>query len=190
MPRALIVLTESFADWECALLMAAGREYLGLEIETAAPAARPVRSIGGLLVTPDAGLDVAVPGRFDAIVLAGGLVWGTEAAPDLTGPLRAFAAAGRVIGGICGATLALAEAGLLDDRDHTSNSLEFLGMATAYGGAARYRDAPYAVSDRGVITAPGTAPTTFAVAVIAALGLDTPDFATEIRQFAAEYAQP
>ena len=37
MTRIAIALTPDFADWECALLMAVARSYLGVEILTASP---------------------------------------------------------------------------------------------------------------------------------------------------------
>ena len=64
---------------------------------------------------------------------------------------RRWSEAGTPVAGICGATMGLARAGLLDDRRHTSNAPEQLSP-TGYAGAAHYVDAP-AVTDRGVITA-------------------------------------
>ncbi|WP_286892393.1 DJ-1/PfpI family protein [Thermobacillus sp.] len=54
---------------------------------------------------------------------------------------------------ICGATAALAEAGLLDNRPHTSNSLEFLTFfCPNYRGASFYRDEPVVVDGRLITT--------------------------------------
>ena len=65
---------------------------------------------------------------------------------------------------ICGATLGLARAGLLDDRPHTSNAPDFLASNPNYCGADHYQVAKV-VSDGTVITAPATAPIYFARAV-------------------------
>lgn len=43
------------------------------------------------------------------------------------------------VAGICGATYGLARAGLLDERRHTSNALDFL-TSSGYAGASRYVD--------------------------------------------------
>ena len=73
-----------------------------------------------------------------------------------------------MVAAICGATYGLARAGLLDDRDHTSNAADFLAGVPGYGGADHYQEAR-AVHDRGLITAPATAPVDFARAVFEAL---------------------
>lgn len=68
------------------------------------------------------------------------------------------------------ASLAGARSGILDGLAHTSNGPTYLDR-TAYCGAAHYRDVPYAVADRGVITAPGTSPVSFALTVMRQLGI-------------------
>ncbi|WP_433944781.1 DJ-1/PfpI family protein [Paenibacillus sp. SN-8-1] len=60
--------------------------------------------------------------------------------------------AGGHVAAICGATLALADAGLLDDRQHTSNSPEYLNLSSPlYKGAARYKGEKI-VADGNLIT--------------------------------------
>ncbi|NED62370.1 glutamine amidotransferase, partial [Streptomyces sp. SID10244] len=82
---------------------------------------------------------------------------------------RRWVEAGVPVAGICGATVGLARAGLLDDRAHTSNAAAQL-EPTGYAGAANYVDAP-AVTDRGVVTAAAVAPVDFAREVFALLGV-------------------
>ncbi|HLP68877.1 MAG TPA: DJ-1/PfpI family protein [Rhizobium sp.] len=122
MTRIAIALAEDFADWECALLMAAARAYLGAEVVTASPDGRPVTSMGGLKVTPDLSFADLDPARFDALVLPGGLSWEKGTAPDFSPLVRAFHDAGKVVGGICAAASAVAGAGILDGVAHTGNS--------------------------------------------------------------------
>ena len=70
--------------------------------------------------------------------------------------------AGVPVAAICGATIAVARAGLLDDRAHTSNDPDYLAShAAEYRGARHYVEA-LAVRDRGVITASGVGPIEFA----------------------------
>ena len=74
---------------------------------------------------------------------------------------------------ICGATLALASAGLLDERPHTSNGPGFLEMfCPSYRGTNHYVDEP-AVSDGKLITAAGTAPLEWAREILDVLGVFT-----------------
>lgn len=181
MARIVLVVVDPFADWEPAHLAAGARTDLGDEVRWASPGGRPLRSMGGLSVTVDAAVEELDPADLDALVLIGSPRWESAQPPDLSDLLRRAVQAGRVVGGICAATLALARAGLLDDRVHTSNSLEFLAAhAAGYRGAARYRDVPYAVTDGRVVTAAGSAPATFAIEVLQLLH---PEAAAELAEF-------
>ena len=187
--RIAIVLTEDFADWECALLMATARGELGVEVAVLTPGGRGVTSIGGLAVASAGALEAVLPADFDALVLCGGKIWQSPDKPDLEQVVRRFVEAQKPVATICDATLELARLGLLDARAHTSN---FPGMleewAPAYRGTARYSDAPQAVRDGGVITASGAAPVTFAAAVLAAIGLETPDIQDYFAFYRAEHS--
>ena len=75
---------------------------------------------------------------------------------------------------ICGATLALAHAGLLDKRPHTSNGAGFLEMfCPAYKGKDFYVDLP-AVADGNLITASATGSLAWAKLIIENLGVFMP----------------
>ncbi|MBC7148311.1 MAG: DJ-1/PfpI family protein [Rhizobium sp.] len=187
MPRIAVALQSDFADWEPALLMAAARYYLGCEVLTASPDGQPVVSMGGLKVTPDIGFAEIDPKRFDALVIPGGYAWEKGQAFDFTELARGFRAENKVVAGICAAASALAATGLLDDVAHTGNSLASHGKYPGYHGADHYRDQPQAVSDRGIVTAPGSAPDTFATEVLKALDLWTSEAEAELSAFAAEH---
>ena len=77
--------------------------------------------------------------------------------------------AGVPVAAICGATLGLARAGLLDTRRHTSAAPEYLA-ASGYRGGERYVDAR-AVADGGLVTAGPQSPVQFARAALGLLGL-------------------
>jgi putative intracellular protease/amidase len=184
--RLGVLLVDGFADWEAALLMAAARGHMGLQVTTASPDGREVVSMGGLRVVPDLPMVRLEPEAVDALVMPGGSFWESAEGADLATPAPAFREAGRPVAAACAATLALARAGLLDDVAHTGNGREYLA-ASGYGGGARYRDVPHAVSDGGIVTAAGTAPVTFAVAVLAALGRAGPELEGFAALFAAEH---
>ena len=75
------------------------------------------------------------------------------------------------IAAIGAATTAVARAGLIRGRRHTSNGLSYLRQhVPGYSEMAAYIDAP-AVRDRGLITAPGLADVEFAAAIMAELGV-------------------
>ncbi len=181
-------LTDRYADWEVALLMAEGRSFLGLGFVVATPAARPVTSMGGMTAMPQAAIDTLDPNAFDALVVCGGESWQTQDAPDISATIRAFSQRGKLVAGICAATLALARAGVLDDVAHTSNALELLETTEAYHGRARYRNTAAAVSDANIITAAGTAPVTFTAEIFRALGHGSPELDGYVAQFGQEFS--
>ncbi|MGP1397920.1 MAG: DJ-1/PfpI family protein [Inquilinaceae bacterium] len=190
MPRIAIVLTEGYADWECAFLNGVGRGFYGLDTVNAMPGGRTVTSQGGLRTVATARLEDVGPDRYDGLVICGGTIWETEQAPDAGRIAAAFVRAGKPVGGICGGTLALARAGLLDDRAHTSNGLDFLSTNVPdYRGAKGYVDTVGAVSDRNVITAPGTAPVHFTGEIFRAAGLDDGAVAGFLGMLAAEHRE-
>lgn len=190
MTRIAIALTEEFADWEPALLAAAARGYLGVEIVTASPDGKPVTSMGGLKVMPDTAYDALDPDDIDALVIPGGLSWEKGAAPDFTDLVHRFRAQDRVVAGICAAASALAGTGVLNHAAHTGNSLASHQRYEMYEGAGLYRDQPQAVSDKGIVTAPGNSPVTFAAEVLKALDLWGPEAEAEISVFSAEHLKP
>jgi putative intracellular protease/amidase len=187
MTRLAIILTEGFADWEVAQLMASGRSYFGFGIVTATPMGAPVTSMGGLRLQPDMAVEALDPTDFDGIAICGGTIWETQDAPDLRPVIEAFDRAGKVIAAICAGTLALARAGLLNGVAHTSNRPDFLDGIPSYTGKARYRDAPQAVRDGRIVTAAGTAPITFTTEVYRALGKGGEELEDYMALFGAEH---
>jgi putative intracellular protease/amidase len=163
-----IVLIDGFADWEFGLLSGGAAEHFGAKVIFISPDARPVISIGGLEARPARGISPQENEDLDAVALIGSDVWTGAAAPDLGPLLASVRAKGGVIGAICAATAALARGGFVDGLKHTSNGADWLkGYVSAYPGDALYQDVPRAVSDKGVVTAPGTAPISFAAEFLA-----------------------
>lgn len=169
---------DTMADWEYAYLtagltIAAEQGDTRYRFVTAsATGTTQVTTTGRLRVLLDTTLDDVPFDAISALVLPGGETWGAghEQVLDLA---RRCVEAGTPVAAICGATFALARTGLLDDREHTSNAPDFLASAPGYAGHALYREARTVV-DRGVVTAPATAPVDFARAVFEALELFPP----------------
>lgn len=109
--------------------------------------------------------------RPEVLVVVGGTLWETERAPDIRALLNEQFQRGATTAGICGGTLALARAGLLNGRAHTSNDAGFLTRhAEGYTGQRHFVASAAAVVDDRVITAPGSAPVSFTAAVFSAAG--------------------
>lgn len=158
-----LLVVPGFADWEPAHALAELRRHGGYRVEVVGLTSEPVESMGGLRVQPSrsiAGIDLADVAVF---ILPGGDRWeSSELEPALVTLLRELDNAGVPVAAICGATVAIARAGLLRGRRHTSNGRSYLrDHVPGYAGGAEYVDAP-AVRDRGLITASGLADVEFA----------------------------
>ncbi len=188
MTSAITILTDNFADWETALLNSTARLYYGFYTRFATPGGQPVTSSGGMLVTPQLALEDISLDELDLLMVCGGSSWQSGKAPDLTALLRAAQAKNIVLAGICDGTRVLAQAGVLDNVRHTSNSAANL-LETGYAGAALYQDVPWAVADQRIITAPGTAPVSFTAEVLRALGIADDNLADYLAMHGAEHGQ-
>ena len=168
--HVVVLLQPGAADWEMGPVLPVLKEYFGATIRTASPDGKTVVSMGGVMLDVDTGYDTADLREADLVVIIGSDAWMRFDDAALSNRLKARADEGKPIAAICAGTLALARAGVLDDRPHTSNSGPFLSEnAAVYAGGDRYRDVAHAVSDGVVATAPGSAPASFAVACAALL---------------------
>ncbi len=173
MSKIAIVLTNGYADWECAFLNGIGSAYYGVETINVAPIGENIVSQGGVHTIPDDSLENVKVEEFDALVICGGMAWTTPQAPNMKHLALEFLDHGKHVAAICGGTLALANAGILNNKRHTSNDLNFLtSNSTVYAGQSHYVDDPTAVTDQSVITAAGNAPAHFSAAVFRAVGVD------------------
>lgn len=190
MPRLAILLTNGFADWECAFLNGIGNAYYGIETRNVSPNGKSIVSQGGLQTIPDDTLASVKPEAFDVFVICGGNIWATERAPEIQHLAEGFLGARKYVAAICGGTLALANVGILDNKRHTSNALEFLSTGSEkYSGHSHYINEVKAVEDQRVITAPGHAPAHFSAAVFKAAGINEDIVSEFLAMLSAEHNQ-
>ena len=166
---------DGMADWEAAYAIAAinnpqfqlvpGR----FRVATVAESLYPITSVGGMCIQPDLVLSDVSPVASSLLILPGGERWESRGNEQALEKARNFIAVGVPVAAICAATLALARAGLLDNRRHTSNGREYLA-GNGYHGGRFYLDVP-AITDKHVITASGIAPIDFAREIFKTLDL-------------------
>lgn len=154
---------DTLADWELGYVTAElnskrffKKDAPDISVKTAGISKEPVKTMGGLTVIPDCVIsDIAVNEK-SVLVLPGASTWDNpihNAIIDTAGDLLS---AGAAVCAICGATAALANAGLLDQRLHTSNGMGYLEMCSpCYKGQPFYVDKP-SVADHNLITASST----------------------------------
>lgn len=161
-----VFVFDTLSDWEpCYAVAGINNPMFQLQpgrfvVKTVGANLQPVKTMGGFTLAPDMTLDSLDPKDSAMLILPGGITWDQGKNVEAVEKAKVFLDAGVPIAAICGATAALARAGLLDDRRHTSNMREYLA-GTGYRGAALYQDEP-AVTDQLVITAGGLAPVDFA----------------------------
>ena len=186
MNTAYVLLPNGYADWEPASALAELKRTFGFSVRTIGLSSETVVSMAGLRVIPDLTLADFQPISADILILPGGDFWTKGEATEVSKTVQAMVALSRPVAAICAATLALAYAGLLDERSHTSNGITFIEKYVPwYRGSKLYQASP-AVSDGVVITANGLAPFAFAAAIFRTL---VPERMLDIETYERLYAQ-
>jgi len=169
--KVYLLVFDGLADWEPALALCEINKSRMFEIVTVGFSAKPVTTMGGLKILPDATIDDVAPSEAALFIMPGGMLWELGSPAGMAELLARLAAEGVVVAAICGATLEVARSGLTAGRLHTSNFLGYLkNMLPDYRDEALYVNEP-AVSDRGLITASGLAGVEFACAILGQLGI-------------------
>ena len=180
--RTLYLYTlDTLADWEPGHVMAelrSGRYLkdpaLRYSVVLCGSNLDPVTTMGGLHLTPEVLIEDIRPVSGDVLVLPGADTWLDPAQAPALKVAGRLLDEGILVAAICGATLGLANAGLLDKRPHTSNDPAALKMfCPNYRGVDHYVNEP-AVTDGNLITATGLAPVEFAYQVFRSLDVMTP----------------
>ncbi len=170
---------DTLSDWEAGYAVAGINNPAfqakpgSFHMKTAGLSKDPVTTMGGITILPDLTLDELEASQSAMLILPGGSTWDRGENTAAVEKAISFLAGEVPVAAICGATAGLARAGILDDKYHTSNSLDYL-RATNYRGEAFYRDQP-AVTDGGLITAGGLAPIDFAGHIFKRLGVYSTD---------------
>jgi putative intracellular protease/amidase len=169
--NVFLYVLDTLADWEIAFLIAeinSGR-YLRKDIEKphiikVGNNLIPIKTMGGIEIIPDIDVDTMNPKKGDFVILPGADTWQNGNNQRIIDKINGNTDI--TIGAICGATFALADNGMLDNKRHTSNDKDYLKMVCKnYKGETLYENKP-AVVDGNLITATGIAPLDFTFEVI------------------------
>lgn len=155
-----VYVLDTLADWELGYVTSelhSGRFFKKnaerVSLKTVSYSKEPIHTMGGLTVVPDCLIDDVVVNETSILLLPGADTWNNPEHGAIIQKASEFLSVGAIVGAICGATVALANAGLLDSRRHTSNGQGFLEMfSPAYKGQEFYVDEP-SVADGNLITA-------------------------------------
>ncbi len=177
-----IYLLSTLADWEIAPVSAElnSKRFFKdgapqVVVKTVAVSKEPVKTMGGLTIVPDCTIDEIELSEKTVLLLPGADTWAEAQNVQIIHKASALLSKGGTVCAICGATVALANAGLLNDRPHTSNGAGFLEMfCPSYKGQKFYVDQP-AVRDGNLITGSVTGSLEWAKLIIEKLGVFKPE---------------
>lgn len=152
------------ALWEMGYLQAAVSMKEEVKIATVSLTKDPIRTLGGISILPD--MTIEAIENPEVVILPGGNEWQTQEA--ILNKVKKWLAEGVVIGAICGATLALAQQGILNEYKHTSNALDYLKLTTVYKGDKMYQNV-LAYKDNHLITANAAGSLLFAKYILSSI---------------------
>lgn len=158
-----VYVLDTLADWELGYVTAelSSKRFFRkgapeVSVKTVAISKEPIKTMGGLTVVPDCTIDDVMVNEKSVLLLPGANTWDNPKHGTIIKKAGELLSAGAMVCAICGATAALANAGLLDQRPHTSNGAGYLEMVSpGYKGQKFFVDAP-SVADHNLITASST----------------------------------
>ena len=171
--KVYLYLLNTLADWEISYLTAelnSGR-YLDktkppVELIKIGNTTEPIKTMGGITITPDESIDNIQFKEDDLLILPGADTWMEDENKKIIDIASDVINKKVIIAAICGATIALANKGMLDNRKHASNDIEVLKMfCPEYTGENFYLNQP-SVTDDNLITASGITPLEFSYEVL------------------------
>ena len=170
--KVYLYILNTLADWEIGFITAElnSNRYLDktkkpVTIIKVGDTLEAIKTMGGIIITPDESIDNIEFNDNDLLILPGADTWLDDNNKKIMSTVSNIINSKVTIAAICGATIALANYGLLNNRNHTSNNKDFLKMiCPGYSGGDYYIDKPVVV-DGNLITATGLAPLEFSYEV-------------------------
>lgn len=163
-----LYVLDTLSDWEIGFITAelnTGRFFKDkgkkISIIKVSHSLNKIKTMGGIEITPDELIENIIFQNDDILILPGADTWTDAKNGTALEIVKEALDKNVIIAAICGATLALAGIGILNNRKHTSNDKQFLKMSCPnYSGESLYVNKP-AVADGNLITATGLAPLEF-----------------------------
>jgi putative intracellular protease/amidase len=175
-----LYVLNTMADWEVGQAIAELNsqrffvERKDWRVKTVSLAKEPVVTMGGIRIVPDLSTDEVKTEDAVMLILPGADIWMDPSQAIILDIAKRFLSAGIPVAAICGATIALAEAGMFDNAKHTSNGLPYLKMVCPnYKGDQHYQN-ELAVTDKNLITAGSSSQVEFAYLILRRLEVFEP----------------
>lgn len=176
-----IYVLEGISDWEIGYLISElnSKRYIcndiNLKFEYISENLSPIKTMGGITVEPKLEISKIDFKEGDLLVLPGSDLWDKTSNNYLKENIGELNKKKVIIAAICGATFTIAKLGLLDQREHTSNDLEYLKfLCPSYSGSSFYSSKSVVVNNN-LITATGIAPLEFTYEIFKIMNLMSND---------------
>ncbi len=192
--NAAVVVFDGIATWQVAVALASLRRAAGFRVLTIGFGHLPVLADTGMRVLPERTMDECGLEGVDVLVVPGGELWQRGPIASMTAFLHRARLVQCGVAAIGTGVVALANAGLLDARPHSSDGLDDGGTwlanrAPSYRGHVHHRPKPV-TSDHDLITATGRSTIEFAAALLAGPAEFDPDQLDAWRSLHAHAAAP
>ncbi len=173
-----VYVLDTLADWEMGYVTSelnSGRFFKeganSVSVQTVSYSKEAIKTMGGMTIVPDCLIDDVVVSETSILLLPGANTWQDQKHGTIIEKASEMLSSGGMVGAICGATAALANFGLLDERSHTSNGPGFLDMVSPeYKGQDFYIDKT-AVAKNNLFTASSTGALLWAKQIIEHIGV-------------------
>lgn len=177
-----VYILDTLADWELGYVTAElnskrffKNDAPSVSVKTVGISKEPVKTMGGLTIIPDSVISDIMVNEKSILLLPGANTWDNPKHGAIIEKAVELLSSGATVCAICGATAALANAGLLDQRLHTSNGAGYLEMfSPCYKGQEFYVD-KLSVTDHNLITASSTGALLWAKQILKRLEVFQPD---------------
>ncbi|EAV9861976.1 glutamine amidotransferase [Listeria monocytogenes] len=171
-----VYVLDTLADWEIGYVTSelnSGRFFKKdanrVSLKTVSYSKESIKTMGGMTIVPDCVIDDIVLSETSVLLLPGADTWNNLEHKAIIEKASELLALNATVAAICGATVALANHGLLDNRPHTSNGAGFLEMfSSSYKGQSSYIN-ELSVGDNNLITASSAGALLWAKQIIAHL---------------------
>ncbi|MDR0227667.1 MAG: DJ-1/PfpI family protein [Flavobacteriaceae bacterium] len=170
-----VYLFEGYSDWEVSYVLPELKKLEQFDVVFVTETGDRVTSMGGLTVLPTVKYADLDKKNLALLIVPGGTMWETDQVEKLAiyKEIYSLNKQGVIVAAICGATVLLAQTGVLNNMMHTSNDLNYLkACAPSYNSEDLYLE-EYCVTDGTVITANGISPIEFARDILSILKVDS-----------------
>ncbi|HEG7162012.1 TPA: DJ-1/PfpI family protein [Staphylococcus aureus] len=163
MKNVYFYIIDGLADWEISNILAElnskrffKKDAQTINIEMVSNSKTPITTMGDINIKPECLIEEISISKDTFLILPGSDTWNDSKHLPVIKIAKEVLSNGGYVAAICGATISLADIGILNAYYHTSNDLLYLeSFSSNYHGQKLYIDQP-SVSHKNLITASST----------------------------------